>query len=60
MRKPILGLAYAVTMVAVVVGADLEFFRNHWAERLLANVAIVSTFAAVYLGLGGRPWSPRK
>lgn len=41
----------AVTMVVVVVGVDLLFFRHrqYALERLLANVGIVLVFAAFYL-----------
>ena len=40
---------YALAMVAVVVGADLAFFRNHFWERLIANIGIVMVFGAFYL-----------
>jgi hypothetical protein len=40
---------YALVMVAVVVGADLLFFRNRFWERLMANVGIVLLFGAFYL-----------
>jgi hypothetical protein len=35
--------------VAVVVGVDVLFFRNHFWERLLVNVGIVVVFVAFYL-----------
>ena len=37
---------YVLTLVAVVVGLDLLFFRHHFWERLIANVGIVLVFAA--------------
>jgi hypothetical protein len=40
-----------LAMVAVIVGADLIFFRNRvsfW-ERLMVNVGIVCVFVAFYL-----------
>ena len=37
-----------VAMVAVVVGVDVLFFRNHFWERLAANVGIVLVFGAFY------------
>ena len=40
---------FVVVMVAVVVGADLLFFRNHFWARLLSNIGIVLVFAAFYL-----------
>ncbi len=37
-----------VAMIAVVVGVDVLFFRNHTWERLAANVGIVLVFGAFY------------
>jgi tetrahydromethanopterin S-methyltransferase subunit C len=37
---------YVLTLVAVVVGVDVLFFRHHVWERLIANVGIVLVFAA--------------
>ena len=49
---------YVLTLVAVVVGVDLLFFRHQFWERLIANVGIVLVFAAFYLvfrhALGGK------
>jgi hypothetical protein len=42
-------VAYAVVMIAVIVGLDFAFFRNRFLERLIANVGIVLLFAAFYL-----------
>ena len=42
-------LLYVIAMVAVIVGVDVLFFRNHFWERLLVNVGIVMVFAAFYL-----------
>jgi hypothetical protein len=39
---------YLAAMVAVVVGADLLFFRQHFWERLASNVGIVLVFGAFY------------
>ena len=36
-------------MVALIVAVDILFFRNHFWERLLANVGIVLVFVAFYL-----------
>jgi len=38
-----------VTMVAVVVGVDVAFFRHHFWERLAANTGIVLVFGAFYM-----------
>ena len=40
---------YVLALVAVVVGADILFFRHHFWERLIVNVGIVLVFAAFYL-----------
>ena len=46
---------YVLAMVAVVVGADVLFFRNRFWERLMANVGIVLLFGAFYLRFLKRP-----
>jgi len=47
---------YVLALIAVVVSVDILFFRNHFTERLIANVGIVLVFAAfgllVFRGLG--------
>ena len=40
---------YVITLIAVVVGVDILFFRHHFGARLMANVGIVLVFAAFYL-----------
>jgi hypothetical protein len=47
-RQPA-AVLYALTMVVVVVGVDLLFFRDHFWPRLLANIGIVLVFGAFYL-----------
>jgi hypothetical protein len=37
---------FVAVLIAVVVGVDLLFFKNHFWERLLVNVGIVMVFAA--------------
>jgi hypothetical protein len=39
---------YVLALVACVVSVDVLFFRHQFTERLLANVAIVLLFGAVY------------
>jgi hypothetical protein len=39
---------YVLALVAVVVGADVLFFRHQVWERLIANVGIVLVFLAFY------------
>ncbi len=49
MGKPAAAVLYVLVMAAVVAGVDLLFFRNHFWERLIANVGIVLVFAAFYV-----------
>jgi hypothetical protein len=42
------GALYALVMVAVVVGVDLLFLRDHLWARLIVNIAIVLLFVAFY------------
>ena len=46
-RQPAVVL-YVLAMVAVVVAVDILFFKNHFWERLAANVGIVLVFGAFY------------
>ena len=39
-------VVYVITLIAVVVGVDILFFRHHFWYRLIANVGIVLVFAA--------------
>jgi len=41
-------ISYFVLMVAIIVSVDLLFFRHRFDERLIANIAIVLVFAALY------------
>ena len=49
MERQIVVALYVLAMVAVIVGADLAFFRNRFWERLIANIGIVLLFGAFYL-----------
>jgi hypothetical protein len=46
---------YVLALVAIVVGVDVLFFRNHFWARLMVNVGIVLVFAAFYLRFLKRP-----
>ena len=48
-------MLYVLALVAVVVGVDLLFFRQHFWERLIVNVGIVLVFAAFGLRFLKRP-----
>ena len=37
-----------LTLVAVVVGVDVLFFRHQFLKRLMVNIGIVLVFAAFY------------
>ena len=39
---------YVLTMVAIVVGVDILFFRHHLWLRLIVNVGVVLVFLAFY------------
>jgi protein-S-isoprenylcysteine O-methyltransferase Ste14 len=43
------AVLYVLAMVAVVVGLDVLFFRNHVWPRLMVNVGVVLVFAAFYV-----------
>lgn len=49
MTRSVILTLYVAAMVAVIVGLDLAFFRNRFAERLIANMGIVLLFGAFYL-----------
>jgi hypothetical protein len=49
MTKSIVSVLYVVMMIAVVVSADLLFFKHRFWERLMVNIGIVLVFAAFYL-----------
>jgi hypothetical protein len=46
-RQTAAGL-YVLAMVAVVVGVDVLFLREHIVARLLVNIGIVLIFVAFY------------
>ncbi len=49
MSKQVATVVLVLTMVVVVVGVDVLFFRDHLWERLMVNVGIVLVFGAFYL-----------
>ena len=49
MTKPMLLTVVIVAMIAVIVGVDVLFFRNHFWARLATNAGIVLVFAGFYL-----------
>lgn len=49
MSKTFSGVLFALIMIVVVVSIDVLFFRNHFWERLMANIGVVLVFIAFYL-----------
>ena len=49
MGRQITVVLYVVAMAAIIVGADLAFFRNRFWERLIVNIGIVLVFGAFYM-----------
>jgi hypothetical protein len=48
-------ILYILLLVVVVVAVDFLFFKNHFWERLTANLGIVMVFAAFYFRFLKRP-----
>jgi hypothetical protein len=59
MRRRAAIALYVLALVAVVVGADILFFKHQFWERLIANIAIVVVFVAFYLRFLKRRWARR-
>ena len=55
MGRPATVVLYVLAMVAVVVGVDVLFFRQHFWLRLIVNIGIVLVFAAFYFRFLKRP-----
>jgi len=55
MGRQAANIAYVLAMVAVVVGVDVLFFRNHFWERLAVNVGIVLVFVDFHFRFFCRP-----
>ncbi len=49
MPRNIYGVLFVLIMIAVIVGVDVLFFKNHFWERLIVNIGIVLVFIAFYL-----------
>ena len=42
-------------MVAIIIGVDVMFFKNHFYGRLAVNLGIVLVFGAFYFRFLSRP-----
>jgi hypothetical protein len=49
MRSQAVVVLYVLTLIAVVVGVDILFFRHQFWPRLIVNVGIVLVFGVFYL-----------
>ena len=49
MSKPVFAILYVLLMVALIVGLDVAFLRDHFWARLAVNVGVVLVFGAFYL-----------
>jgi hypothetical protein len=49
MTRNMPAVLYVIVLIAVVVSADLLFFRHQFLERLIANIGIVLVFGVFYL-----------
>ena len=47
--KSVMPVLFVALMIAVIVGVDVLFFRDHFWERLILNIGIVLVFVAFYL-----------
>jgi uncharacterized membrane protein len=55
MRSPAIHVLYVVLVAAVIIAADVLFFRNRFWLRLSFNIGIVLVFLAVYFRFFRRP-----
>lgn len=55
MGRQAVAVLYVLVMVALIVGVDVLFFRNHFWPRLMVNVGVVLVFVAFYLRFLRRP-----
>lgn len=46
MGRQVGTILYIVAMVAVIVGVDVLFFRDHFWPRLMVNIGVVLVFVA--------------
>jgi hypothetical protein len=48
-RYSVTLVLYVLTLIVIVVGVDVLFFRHHFALRLIVNIGIVLAFGIIYL-----------
>lgn len=55
MGRPVAVALYVLAMVALIVGADVLFFRHEFWPRLIVNIGIVLVFVGCYFRFLKRP-----
>lgn len=55
MGRQAVVVLYVLAMVAVIVGVDVLFLRDHFWWRLAVNVGVVVVFGVFYLTVLRRP-----
>ncbi len=55
MPRNIYVTLFVLLMIAVIVSVDVLFFRNHFWERLIANISVVLVFVAFYFRFLRKP-----
>jgi hypothetical protein len=53
--RQVATVLYVLAMVALIVGVDVLFLKDHFLARLLVNVGIVVVFVAGYFAFLKRP-----
>lgn len=48
MAKSLPLVIFVLLMMTIIVAVDVLFFRNHFWERLIANITIVLVFIALF------------
>jgi hypothetical protein len=46
--RQIATVLYILAMIAIIVGVDVLFLKNHFTIRLIANIGIVLVFVGGY------------
>ena len=48
MGRQVAVVLHGAAMVAIIIGVDVMFFKNHFYGRLAVNLGIVLVFGAFY------------
>jgi len=55
MRNPAIHVLYVLLVAAIIIAADILFFRNRFWLRLSFNIGVVLVFLALYFRFLRRP-----